>query len=154
MGIAMSIFRRTASPAVVVRWLLAAALILGAAAAIAAAGTRDLQAYGTAVSAAPADAAITRALRQISAQRIQHTIETLVAFRTRNTLSSMDKDLPKGVGINAAADWIESQLQEYSRACGGCLEVRRDTFTQSPKQRVPRPTTMVNIYAVLRGSDP
>lgn len=154
MGIATSTFRLTASAAGALRWLLAAALMLSAAASVAAADSRDLQVYGTAVSAAPADPAITRALRQISAQRIQRVIETLVAFRTRNTLSSMDTDLPKGEGINAAADWIESQLQEYSRACGGCLEVRRDTFTQSPKQRVPRPTTMVNIYAVLRGSDP
>jgi hypothetical protein len=154
MVIVMSIFRLTASVAVTLRWLLPAALILGAATPLTAAGSRDLQAYGTAVKAAPADPAIARALRQISARRIQHTIETLVAFRTRNTLSSMDTDLPKGVGINAAADWIESQLQEYSRDCGGCLEVKRDTFTESPQQRVPRPTTITNLYAVLRGSDP
>lgn len=154
MGTAMSISRPIASAAVALRWRFPAALILGATAAMAAAGSRDLDAYGTPVSAAPADPAIARALRQISAQRIQHTIEVLVAFRTRNTLSSMDKDLPQGVGINAAADWIESQLQEYSRGCGGCLEVKRDTFTESPQQRIPRPTVITNIYAVLHGLDP
>src|SRR5512146_1188120 len=130
METAMWIFRLTASAAEALRWLLPAALMLGAAAPLAAAGSRDLQAYGTAVKAAPADPAIARALRQISGRRIQRIIETLVAFRTRNTLSSMDKDLPKGAGINAAADWIESQLQGYSRDCGGCLEVKRDTFTE------------------------
>ena len=135
-------------------WLLPAALVLGAAASPAVTAKTDLQSYGAALTAAPADPAIVRALRQISAQRIRHTIETLVAFRTRNTLSSMDPSLPKGEGINAAADWIESQLQQYSSACGGCLEVERDTFTESPQQRVPRPTTITNIYAVLRGSDP
>lgn len=153
MVIAMSIFRLTASAADSLRWLLAVVLAVWVAPPANAADDRDLQAYGTAVTAAPADPAIVRALRQISVQRIQRTIETLVAFRTRNTLSSMDTDLPRGEGINAAADWIESQLQEYSRDCGGCLEVKRDTFTEAPQQRVPRPTTISNIYAVLRGSD-
>jgi hypothetical protein len=110
--------------------------------------------YGAPVRAAPADPDIAQALRQVSAPRIRHTIETLVSFRTRNTLSSMDKDLPKGVGINAAADWIESELRAYAEACHGCLEVKRDTFTASAQERVPRPTVITNIYAILRGSDP
>ncbi len=152
MEIVTSISRLTVRVAAPAR--LVAALTLSFIATAAPAANRDLQAYGAAIGAAPADPAITRALRQISVQRVRHTIETLVGFRTRNTLSSMDRDLPKGQGINAAADWIEAELQEYSRECGGCLEVKRDTFTESPQQRVPRPTTITNIYAVLRGSDP
>ena len=153
MEIATSISRRTVSAAPW-RLLAVAALTVSFVAPAAAAVKTDLQAYGTGVSVAPADPAISRALRQISVQRVQHTIETLVGFRTRNTLSSMDTDLPKGEGINAAADWIEAELQRYSKDCGGCLEVKRDSFTESPQQRVPRPTTITNIYAVLRGSDP
>jgi len=116
--------------------------------------TRDLVATGSPIRTPPADPAIVHALQQISPQQIQHTIETLVGFHTRNTLSSMTTDLPAGQGINAAADWIESEFKRYSNACGGCLEVRRDTFTESPQSRIPQPTTITNVYAILRGSDP
>src|ERR1700761_4262726 len=116
--------------------------------------TRDLDAIGSPIRPAPADPAIAHALQQISSQQIQHTIETLVSFHTRNTLSSMEKDLPAGQGVSAAADWIESEFKRYSDACGGCLEVRRDTFTESPQSRIPQPTTITNVYAILRGSDP
>ncbi len=114
---------------------------------------RDLETVGAPVRAAPVDPAIARAVRQISPLRIRHTIETLVGFRTRSTLSSMDEDLPKGEGINAAADWIESELKRYAAACQGCLEVRRDTFTESAQERIPKPTTITNLFAVLRGSE-
>jgi hypothetical protein len=114
----------------------------------------DLAAVGSPVRAAPADPAIAHALAQISARRIQDTIETLVGFGTRHTLSSMLTDLPRNQGANAAADWIESELKRYSDDCAGCLEVRRDAFTEGPEERVPAPTKMTNVYAVLRGSDP
>jgi hypothetical protein len=119
---------------------------------------RDLDATGAPISAAPADAKIAAALNRISPAQIHDTIAALVRFRNRSTLSSMETDLPPGTGINAAADWIEAQFQQISSDCGGCLEVMRDTFTQPPGEgpnaRVTRPTTITNIYAILRGSDP
>jgi Peptidase family M28 len=122
------------------------------------AGRHDLDAIGSPIPAEPADAKIAEALDRIAPSRIQHTIATLVGFRNRSTLSSMDTDLPPGTGISAAADWIEAQFQSISADCGGCLEVKRDTFTQpagtGPNARVTKPTTLTNIYAVLRGSDP
>jgi hypothetical protein len=121
------------------------------------AATRDLDAAGKPVQPMAADPAIVKALDEISAQRIQHTIEKLVSFHNRDTLSSMNKDLPEGQGVSAAADWIESELKEYSAACGGCLEVKRDTFTEpaetGPNARIPQPTVISNVYAVLRGTD-
>ena len=122
------------------------------------AARHDLDAAGTPIPAAAADAKIAAALDRISPSSIQHTIAALVGFRNRSTLSSMETDLPPGTGINAAADWIEGQFREISAGCGGCLEVKRDTFTQpagtGPNARVTKPTTLNNIYAVLRGSDP
>ena len=92
---------------------------------------------------------------------MEETIKTLVGFGTRNSLSSMEIELPAGQGINAAADWIEQQFNEISRQCGNCLKVRRDTFTADPAAnagqwaaRIPKPTRMSSIYAVLRGTDP
>ena len=112
--------------------------------------------------AAPAapDPAIVRALQSIQSSRIHETINTLVRFGTRNTLSSMEADLPPNQGINAAADWIAAQFEAISKQCGGCLEVHRDTFMADPAsgapwaKRIPHPTRLTNVYAVLRGGDP
>ena len=116
-------------------------------------GGLDYETFGRRLSPAPADPQITAALRQISAERIQKTIATLVNFGTRSTLSSMETDLPKGQGVTAAADWIYGQMEAISQQCGGCLEVRRDTFVQPVSERVARPTTITNVYAILRGTE-
>ena len=99
------------------------------------------------------DAQIVLALRDISPARIQQTIEKLVSFRTRHTLSA---DMPpiSPEGINAATDWIQGEFQRYSSQCGDCLEVRTDQFIQQPASRVPQPTNITNVYAILKGTDP
>jgi hypothetical protein len=104
----------------------------------------------------PLNGAVKNALAEISAEHVQADIKKLVSFGTRNTLSSMDTELPPGQGINAAADWITSEFQAISAQCGGCLEVQRDEFIQpastNPRERLPRPTKLVNVYAILRGT--
>lgn len=142
--------------------LLLASLLASAAAqkstTSADAARRDLDAIGVPIRPMPADPAITRALARISPTEIQHTIAALVSFHNRSTLSSMVKDLPPGTGVTAAAGWIESRFKQYSVACNGCLDVHRDTFIQSPgsgpNARITEPTTLTDVYAVLRGSDP
>src|SRR4051794_35665750 len=114
----------------------------------------DYKSFGQPVTAAPPDPAIRQALAQISPGQIRRTIEKLVSFNNRNTLSSTDTSLPAGTGVTAAADWLQKELQLYSSDCGGCLEVKMDTFTETPQSRIPKPTTITNVYAVLRGSDP
>jgi hypothetical protein len=115
---------------------------------------RDLDAAGAPIRPGKADPAISKALSQVSASEIEHTIRSLVSFHTRSTLSSAEQDLPAGQGINAAADWIEAEFKRYSAECGGCLEVKRDVFTEATQNRIPKPTTITNVYAILRGSDP
>jgi hypothetical protein len=103
----------------------------------------------------PPDAQIVAALKQISPQRIKATIEKLVTFKNRSTLSSLDKDLlAQGVGVTAAANWIQQELEGYSKACGGCLQVKTDSFVQPVSRRVATPTPLTNVYAVLQGTDP
>ncbi len=121
----------------------------------------DYQLYGAAIAPAKPDPAIARGLTTIDPAHIEQTIKTLVGFGTRSTLSSGETDLPAGQGINAAADWIEGQFKEISQQCGGCLEIHRDTFTADQAssagqwaKRIPKPTQISNIYAVLRGTDP
>jgi hypothetical protein len=106
-------------------------------------------------STLPADPRIAGALRQISAQRIQSNIEKLVSFQNRSTLSAQDPaSIASGHGIGAARDWIKSEFERYSSDCGGCLEVKLDSFTEAPGGRIPKPTEITNVYAVMKGSDP
>ena len=102
------------------------------------------------------DPAVKAALAGVSAEQVQADITKLVSFGTRNTLSSMDTELPHGQGILLAADWITSEFEAISKECGGCLEVKRDEFVQpasnDPRSRVTRPTKLVNVYAILHGT--
>ncbi|HEV2278048.1 MAG TPA: M20/M25/M40 family metallo-hydrolase [Acidobacteriaceae bacterium] len=154
--------KRNRSAATLLTAALAVAVFVPAipsnAASSADAARRDSDAIGAPIQPMPPDPAVERALARITSSEIQHAIATLVSFRNRSTLSSMDTDLPKGTGVTAAAEWIESQFKEISAACDGCLEVQRDTFTQpplpGPNARVTQPTTITNVYAILRGTDP
>ena len=101
-----------------------------------------------------ADPQIAAALQQVSAQRIQANIAKLVSFGTRLTLSAQDDaSIAKGHGIGAAREWIKSEFERYSKDCGGCLEVKTDSFTEQPMDRIPKPTVITNVYAVLKGTD-
>jgi Zn-dependent M28 family amino/carboxypeptidase len=101
------------------------------------------------------DPRIAEAIRQVSAERVRQTIEKLVSFGNRSTISAQDDESIKaGKGIGAAREWIKAEFERYSKHCGGCLEVKTDAFTEQPGERIPKPTQITNVYAVLRGSDP
>jgi hypothetical protein len=101
------------------------------------------------------DETVIRAMHDVSPQQIQQTIEKLVSFGTRSTLSVNNPDAATSdKGIVAARKWIKSEFERYSEACGGCLEVKTDTFIQPPRGRIDKPTEIQNVYAVLRGTDP
>jgi hypothetical protein len=102
-----------------------------------------------------ADSEIAAALKQVSAEKIRANIEKLVSFQTRSTLSAQDQaSIAASHGIGAAREWIKSEFERYSRDCGGCLEVKTDTFTDGPADRIPNPTIITNVYAILKGTDP
>jgi hypothetical protein len=103
---------------------------------------------------ANADSRIAASLQQISAQRIQANIAKLVSFGTRLTLSAQDPAaIASGHGIGAAREWIKGEFEQYSKECGGCLEVKTDSFTEGPVDRIPKATEITNVYAVMKGSD-
>jgi hypothetical protein len=140
----------------------AMALMLCAACGLADAQQLDFRATGTPLKAAPADRRISAALRAVSADKIHEDIQKLVGFKTRNTLSSMEADLPEGTGVIAAEAWLKSQYEAYSKECGGCLEVKEDTSIKEPpevgygggKPRITKPTKLTSLYATLKGADP
>ena len=107
------------------------------------------------ITTSSADPQIAAALKQISAEKIRANIEKLASFQTRSTLSAQDQaSIAAGHGIGAARKWIKSEFERYSRDCGGRLEVKTDSFTEQPADRIPKPTEITNVYAVLKGTDP
>ncbi len=101
------------------------------------------------------DPQIAGAIRQVSAEHIRQTVEKLVRFGNRSTISAQDEGAIKaGKGIGAAREWIKAEFERYSKECGGCLEVKTDSFLEQPAERIKVPTQITNIYAVLRGTDP
>jgi hypothetical protein len=110
------------------------------------------------ITPAPADPAIAAAIQKISSDHIYSDIANLVTFNNRSTLSSMETDLKPNTGAIAASDWIFAEFTRISDACNHCLDVRRDDFIEPPQtgptSRIKQPTRLVNVYAVLKGSDP
>ena len=80
---------------------------------------------------------------------MKKTVETLVSFGTRHSLSSQT-DPKRGVG--AARDWIYGEFERISRDCGGCLTVEKQTFLQAKANRIPQPVEITNVVATLRGT--
>lgn len=98
------------------------------------------------------DPAISGMIEQVSATQVEASVRKLVSFGTRHSLSDTTS---KTKGIGAARAWIKSEFERYSAAAGGRLEVSYDSFIQpADGRRVPAPTPMKNVMAVLRGTDP
>ena len=85
----------------------------------------------------------------VSAERIEKDIRTLVSFGTRHTLS---ETVSETRGIGAARRWIEDEFNRISADCGGCLEVITVSDVISGVPRIPDPTDVVSVLAIQRGS--
>ncbi len=85
-----------------------------------------------------------------SPAKLRTSVETLVAFRTRHTLSTTTD--PKR-GIGAARDWTAAQFKSIGQACGGCITVERlDRRVTGP--RAPDGVNIQDVLGIQRGRDP
>ena len=80
-------------------------------------------------------------------ERLKSTVEKLVSFGTRHTLSSPDD--PKR-GIGAARRWAASEFSKISKSCGGCIQVEtvEKVFTGP---RAPDGAKIVDVLAIKPG---
>jgi len=87
----------------------------------------------------------------VSAERIEQDIQKLAGFGTRNTFSDT---LSENRGIGAARRWIKAEFDKISKSCGDCLEVfyHRTMVTTDMGRRVPKDAEVVNVVAILRGT--
>ena len=88
-------------------------------------------------------------VREISPQRIQATIDKLVSFGTRHTMSDTVSDTR---GIGAARRWIKAELERCGAAAGDRLDVAFDSHLHPVDRRLSRPTEIVNVVATLPGT--
>jgi hypothetical protein len=102
----------------------------------------------TAGSRNPQIAEITRA---INVRRIEQSINKLVSFGTRNTLSEQN-DPNRGIG--AARDWLFSEFSKAAEQSGGRMTVEKQSFEQPKADRIPTATLITNVVATLRGTQP
>lgn len=103
-----------------------------------------------ALSVRASEAQMHEIVAAVSADRIQASIETLVGFGTRHTLSETQSEVR---GIGAARRWIEAEFNRISDGCGGCLEVFTVSGVVSGTDRIPDPVEIVNVVAILRGTE-
>jgi len=101
-----------------------------------------------ALIAAPA-AAQTNPAADVSEAQLRASVEALVGFGTRHTMSSQDDPVR---GIGAARRWGEAQFRAASDACGGCLEIVLPERLVTG-DRVPEPTRLVDVVAIQWGTE-
>src|SRR5215472_14694010 len=88
-------------------------------------------------------------LREVDADRIQATIQRLVQFGTRHTLSSQTDPVR---GIGAATAWVFGQMQDIAATSSGRMTVQQQTFFQPPVPRLPSGASITNVIATLQGT--
>ena len=129
------------------RFLLALAA-LSATIACAADAQRSRRAAAT---QAQPSAPLAQIADEVSEAALRATVERLVSFGTRHTLSSQDHPTR---GIGASLRWTEAEFRRFSAACGGCLQIVTPSDVVTGR-RVPNPTRVTNVVAIQRGtSDP
>ncbi len=103
------------------------------------------------LAAAPLLLASPAVAREAPSQARQRaTVEKLVSFGTRHSLSSATD--PKR-GIGAARTWVAGEFAALSRACGGCIVTER-LSRRFTGPRAPDGVVIEDVLGVQKGSDP
>ncbi|MBL0211840.1 MAG: M20/M25/M40 family metallo-hydrolase [Holophagaceae bacterium] len=89
-------------------------------------------------------------LRSVDAARIHATVARLVSFGTRHTLSETASE---SRGIGAARRYLASEFGALAKLPGSRLQPFEDRFTADPGPRIPKAVELVNVGAVLPGTD-
>jgi len=97
-----------------------------------------------------------RVMGEIEPKQIRHTIDTLVGFGTRHTLSETKSD---SRGIGAARRWVKSQFEanvaDSGKVGDEAPKVYFDPHTVEPDgRRITEPVEVVNVICELPGSSP
>ena len=89
-------------------------------------------------------------LDAIDPANIQASIEKLVSFGTRHTLSTQNSTTR---GIGAARDWIASEMRKYAANSDGRMTVTVPGYIQPVASRITFPVLISNVLATIKGSE-
>lgn len=89
---------------------------------------------------------IPKLLKGVQPRRLIGDVEKLVSFETRHSFSDTASD---ETGIGAARRWLASEFEAISKATGGRLEVRTQTFEARTRAGS---VEMVNVLGYLPGT--
>jgi hypothetical protein len=97
------------------------------------------------------DAEIETMVSEVNKDSLQSYIKKLVAFGTRNTLSTQT-NLNRGIG--AARNWVLNKFNSFAKNSDGRMTAFIDTSTLFPNgKRIDSITLLGNVMAVLKGTD-
>jgi len=86
---------------------------------------------------------------QLDGARMKQTVEKLVSFGTRHSLSDTTSDTR---GIGAARRWIFDELTRIAAASNGKMTVAYQSSMQQGPRTKNEPVEMVNVVATIRGT--
>ena len=101
------------------------------------------------IATSKSDSHIADITNSISADSIESYVQTLAGFHTRHTTSITTSD---SIGIGAARRWIHKKFEQYRERSGDRLKVKFDSYVEDSNPRIDEPTEIVNVVAVLPGT--
>ncbi|HTH56579.1 MAG TPA: M28 family metallopeptidase [Cyclobacteriaceae bacterium] len=97
------------------------------------------------------DPEIDQMVKEVNADSLQGYIRSMVAFGTRNTLSTQ-RDPKRGIG--AARKWVLSKFNQFAKQSNGRLTATIDAVLfKADKRRVDHDINLGNVVATLKGTD-
>jgi hypothetical protein len=98
------------------------------------------------------DIEIDKMVKEVSADSLQSYIKQMVAFGTRNTLSTQSNPTR---GIGAARVWVLNKFNAFAKQSNGRLSAIIDTTTyKADGRRIDSTIILGNVVATLKGTDP
>lgn len=92
---------------------------------------------------------VTNLVGQLDGARMKQTVEKLVSFGTRHTLSDTTSNTR---GIGAARRWIFDELTRVAAASNGHMTVAYQSSMQQAQRTNNVPVEMINVVATIRGT--
>lgn len=88
---------------------------------------------------------------RVEPQRLRGTVEGLVGFGTRHTLSDQASE-KRGVG--AAARWLKGEMEKLGAGCSNWRVEEQVVHVTERTSRIPEPVRLENVLGVLEGIAP
>jgi len=92
---------------------------------------------------------VTNLVGQLDGARMKQTVEKLVSFGTRHTLSDTTSETR---GIGAARRWIFDEMSRVAAASNGRMTVAYQSSMQQGPRTKNVPAEMINVVATIRGT--